>query len=45
MVLLLMEWAGDDGTETWTNRIDRERLWHINDQTYSIFNIMEEEMR
>ena len=40
-----MEWAGDDGTVTLTNRIDRGRLWHINDQTYSIFIIMEEEVR
>ena len=50
MVLLLMECAGDElsenvGTETWTNMIDRGGLWHINDQTYSIFNIMEDEMR
>ena len=50
MVLLLMECAGDElsdnvGTETWTNMIDRGGLWHINDQTYSLFNIMEEEMR
>ena len=50
MVLLLMECAGDElsenvGMETWTNRIDRGGLWHINDQTYSIFNIMEEKMR
>ena len=50
MVLLLMECAGDElsekfGTETWTNRIDRGGLWHINDQTYSMFNTMEEEMR
>ena len=48
MVLLLMECAGDElsesvGTEKLTNRIDRG-LWHINDQTYSMFNIMEDEM-
>ena len=47
MVLLLMECAGDElsenfGTKTWTNRIDRGGLWHINDQTYSK---LEEEMR
>ena len=50
MLLLLMECAGDElsdnvGTEMWTNMIDRGGLWHINDQTYSLFNIMEEEMR
>ena len=43
MVLLLMECAGDEleetsGTETWGG------LWHINDQTYSIFVITEEEL-
>ena len=39
MMILLMECAGDEnvGMETWTNRIDRGGLLHINDQTYSIF--------
>ena len=46
MVLLLMECAGDemdsnDGTEMWLNMIDRGGLWHVNDQTYSLFEIME----
>ena len=50
MILLLMECAGDEldedcGTEMWMNMIDRGGLWHINDQTYSIFVIMEEEVR
>ena len=50
MILLLMECAGDEldedrGTETWTNMIDRGGLWHINDQTYSLFGIIEEEIR
>ena len=50
MVLLVMECAGDEfdencGTETWTNMVDRGGLWHINDQTYSLFVIMEEELR
>ena len=50
MVLLLMECAGDEldedgGTETWLNMIDRGGLWHVNDQTYSLFNIMEDEIR
>lgn len=50
MILLLMECAGDEldedcGTERWMNMIDRGGLWHINDQTYSIFVIMEEEVR
>ena len=49
-VCLLMEWAGDEfnencGTEAWTNMVDCGGLWHINDQTYSLFVIMEEEVR
>ena len=32
------------GTETWTNLIDRGGLWHISDQTYSLFATMEEEI-
>ena len=49
MVLLLMECAGDEmdsdgGTEMWLNMIDRGGLWHVNDQTYSLFSIMEEEI-
>ena len=45
-----MECAGDEldedgGTETWLNMIDRGGLWHVNDQTYSLFNIMEDEIR
>ena len=35
----------DGGTEMWLNMIDRGELWHINDQTYSLFEIMEEEIR
>ena len=47
MVLLLMECAGDEleetgGTETWMNMVDRGGLWHINNQTYSIFVFIEE---
>ena len=50
MILLLMECAGDEldesnGTEMWTNMVDRGGLWHVNDQTYSLFAIMEEEVR
>ena len=46
IVLLLMECAGDemdsnDGTEMWLNMIDCGGLWHFNDQTYSLFEIME----
>ena len=50
MIFLLMECAGDEldsdgGTETWMNMIDRGGLWHVNDQTYSLFVIMEEVVR
>ena len=50
IVLLLMECAGDEleetgGTKTWMNMVDRGGLWHINDQTYSIFVFIEEELR
>ena len=44
MVLLLMECAGDEmdsegGTEMWLNMIDHGGLWHVNDQTYSLFAV------
>ena len=50
MILCLMELNGDEmdeerGTEAWTNLIDRGGLWHVNDQTYSLFATMEEEIR
>ena len=50
MILCLIELGGDElfeerGTETWTNIVDRGGLWHISDQTYSIFLIMEEVIR
>ena len=49
-ILCLIELGGDElfeerGTETWTNMVDRGGLWHISDQTYSIFLIMEEVIR
>ena len=50
MILCLMELSGDEmdderGTEAWTNFIDRGGLWHVNDQTYSLFVTMEEVIR
>ena len=36
---------GDERTEFWTNAIDRGGLWHINDNTYMIFCIIEDEIR
>ena len=50
LVLFMIELGGDEmdeerGTETWTNLIDRGGLWHVNDNTYLIFYIMEEEIR
>ena len=35
----------DRGTETWTNEIDRGGLWHISDDTYSVFLILEDQIR
>ena len=41
----LIELAGDEdsnmGTEEWINLIDRGGLWHVNDDIYDIFVIME----
>ena len=50
MILCVMELSGDEmdedrGTEEWTNLIDRGGLWHVNDQTYSVFYAMEEVIR
>ena len=36
------EVSEDEGTEHWLNAIDRGGLWHINDQTYSLFYTFEE---
>ena len=37
--------AGDEmdeeGTEEWTNKVDRGGLWHVNDDVYSLFLSME----
>lgn len=45
-ILCLMDMSGDKmeekGTEDWTNLIDRGGLWHINDQTYSLFHATED---
>ena len=45
-----MELSGDEmdedrGTDEWTNLTDRGGLWHVNDQTYSVFYAMEEVIR
>lgn len=50
MILFICDFSGDEwdeaqGTEEWTNAVDRGGLWHINDDTYSIFFLMEEEIR
>jgi hypothetical protein len=39
------EWDEDRGTEDWINTIDRGGLWHVDDQVYSFFNVIEEEVR
>ena len=50
MLLLTIALCGDEtdedrGTETWTNEIDRGGLWHISDDTYSVFLILEYQIR
>lgn len=50
MILFISELSGDEwdetqGTEEWTNAIDRGGLWHIKDNTYTLFYLMEEEIR
>ena len=36
---------GECGTEEWTNSIDRGGLWDVNDCTYTVFSILEDEIR
>lgn len=50
MLELTMDLCGDEedvdqGTETWTNEIDRGGLWHISDDTYAVFIILEDVIR
>ena len=50
MVLFISDLSGDEwdeaqATEEWTNAIDRGGLWHVSDATYTIFYLMEEEIR
>ena len=46
MIVCLIDMSGyemnEGGTEDWINSIDRGGLWHINDQTYSLFYAIEE---
>ena len=50
MILFISDLSGDEwdesqGTEGWTNAIDRGGLWHVSDDTYLIFYLMEKEIR
>ncbi len=49
MIYALMELSGDEmndqDTEAWTDLIDRGGLWHISDDTYMLFLIIEECIR
>ena len=50
LVLCLLDMSGDDdreedGTEDWLNAIDRGGLWHVSDQTYGLFYVVEEVVR
>ena len=50
MILTLMEFRGDgiesdSASEAWTNAIDGEGLWHVSDDVFTLFCVMEEEIR
>ena len=50
MILCLIKLSGDElfeesGTELWTNIVDRGGLWHISNQTYGVYVIMEDIIR
>ena len=49
MILCVMELYGyeleETTTEEWTDTIDRGGLWHINDNVYHLFYLMELEIR
>lgn len=51
MILCILELSGDqsddceDGSEEWTNSIDRGGLWHLSDEAFTLFTIMEKEVR
>lgn len=50
MMLFISDLSGDEwdearGTENWTNAIDRGGLWHVSDDTYLVFYLMEEDIR
>ena len=54
MIFCLFDMSGDDGSsdsddggggsEKWTNLIDRGGLWHVSNETYTLFCVMEEEL-
>lgn len=49
MLQVIIDLCGDEdgprGTETWTNEVDRGGLWHISDEAYSVFLLLEDEVR
>ncbi len=49
MTLLMIEFYGSDlqeeDSEEWTNQIDRGGLWHINNNVYLVFTIIEQIIR
>ncbi len=50
MLLFISELRGDEldeenGPEEWLNAIGRGGLWNVNDNTYTIFHLLEEEIR
>ena len=50
LILCIHDMCGHDesegeGTKDWINAVDRGGLWHVNDQTYSIFYALEDLVR
>ena len=49
MIQFCVELSGDEdsdrGTEEWTNTLHRGGLWHVNDNTYIVFCVLEVEIR
>ena len=46
MIFCIFSLCGDESDdESWCNLVDRGGLWHVNDEAYTLFYAMEEEIR
>ena len=51
MIICIMALSGDqskdvdEGSEEWTNPVDRGGLWHLSDEAFTLFFIIEEEIQ